>query len=117
MDADEYQRLAMKTANPNAKNLFNACLGLAGEAGEVCDLVKKHTQQGHTLDVSKLEDEASDIAWYLALLATVLDIPLSQILRHNVDKLSSRYPKGFEPEKSTHRKEYVEAVAKEAEKE
>ena len=40
--ANEYQRLAMRTAKPECRVLSNVGLGLAGEAGEVADEIKKH---------------------------------------------------------------------------
>lgn len=44
MTINEYQELAMGTANPKRRVLANVGLGLAGEAGEVADLIKKtHT--------------------------------------------------------------------------
>ena len=43
------------------------------------------------------------MAWYLAEAATALDVPLSAILRGNLDKLHRRYPDGFTVERSLHR--------------
>lgn len=43
MEMNTYQALAQRTANtktPSGK-IENGCLGLAGETGEVCDLLKK----------------------------------------------------------------------------
>ena len=43
MDADEYQRFTKKTAiYPPETALSYLALGLASEAGEVCDKLKKH---------------------------------------------------------------------------
>lgn len=44
--------------------------------------------------------ELGDVAWYLAEAATALDIPLEQIMQGNIEKLKSRYPQGFEKERS-----------------
>ena len=56
--------------------------------------------QGHELDKEHLAKELGDIAWYLAEAATVLEIPLEDILQANIDKLKKRYPDGFETKKS-----------------
>lgn len=42
MTINEYQALAQRTANKSraSDKLENACLGLAGETGEVCDILK-----------------------------------------------------------------------------
>ena len=76
MNANEYQKLAMTTLNPELSKkdvLINGVMGLCGEAGEAIDLVKKHLHQGHTLDRDGLIKELGDIAWYLAETAYALD--------------------------------------------
>lgn len=103
MNANEYQLLAMRTANGG--NLVNATLGLAGESGEVADLIKKAEFQGHPLDEDKLVEELGDVLWYVALAAETLGVSLEDIMRRNIDKLWSRYPAGFDPEHSLHRED------------
>ena len=107
MDFNEYQILAMKTASDKSKQnmVLNGVMGLCGEAGECIDVVKKHMFQGHELDRKKLIDEASDCLWYLAEIASGLDMPLEEIARHNVEKLSRRYPNGFDIDRSVNRPE------------
>lgn len=105
LTANEYQALAMRTARPECRNLSNVGLGLAGEAGEVADEIKKHLHHGHPLNREKLIKECGDVFWYLALAATVLGTTVEEIMQINIDKLKARYPEGFDPEKSLHRKE------------
>lgn len=108
MTANEYQRLAMKTLNPELDKkdvLINGVMGLCGESGEAIDIVKKWLAQGHALDRDRLAKELGDIAWYLAETAWALDIPLEQILRGNIEKLAKRYPEGFSAERSLSREE------------
>ena len=98
MTPNEYQHLAMTTLNPQLSKqdvLINGVMGLCGESGEVIDLVKKHLHQGHTLDREKLIAELGDVAWYLAEIATALDVSLEEVLEKNIQKLRARYPKGF----------------------
>jgi NTP pyrophosphatase (non-canonical NTP hydrolase) len=83
--------------------LINGVMGLCGESGEAIDIVKKHLAQGHPLDKEKLCKELGDVAWYLAETAYALDVPLSQILEKNIQKLRARYPEGFDTEKSLRR--------------
>ena len=106
LTANEYQKKAMTTLNPDLSKqnvLLNGVMGLCGEAGECIDLVKKHLHQGHPLDSDKLAKELGDVAWYLAETAWALDIPLEDILRGNLEKLKKRYPQGFDAEKSMNR--------------
>lgn len=110
MTINEYQALAQRTANKKrtSDKLENACLGLAGETGEVCDILKKYLFQGHELDRPHLIEEAGDIAWYLAELAAGLGVELEDILIQNIAKLRRRYPQGFDPERSIHRENEME---------
>lgn len=106
LTANDYQRLAMTTLNPNLSRkdvLINGVMGLCGESGEAIDLVKKHLHQGHPLDKEKIAKELGDIAWYLAETAWALDLPLETILRGNLEKLKKRYPEGFDTERSVQR--------------
>lgn len=108
MTINEYQKEALRTASgmnyENHGAIMNSALGLCGEGGEVADLVKKATFQGHELDKEKVAKELGDVAWYLALGAYAIGYDLETILQMNVDKLRARYPDGFEKEKSLHRK-------------
>ena len=106
LTANEYQKKAMATLNPELSKkdvLINGVMGLCGESGECIDLVKKHLHQGHPLDREKLCKELGDVAWYLAETAWALDIPLEDILRGNLEKLKKRYPQGFDADKSMNR--------------
>lgn len=99
-----YQKWALGMASPETKKsrgsmLLAAALGLAGEGGEVADMVKKlmFHREGGSLDELSVDqrtrfiDEASDVLWYLALLASALDVTLEEVLAHNVEKLTRRH--------------------------
>ncbi len=108
MTINEYQKLAMTTLNPELDKkdiLINGVMGLCGESGEVIDIVKKHLAQGHELDKEKIIKELGDVAWYMAEIATVLEVDLEDVLIQNIEKLKKRYPEGFDMEKSIHREE------------
>ena len=108
MEANEYQRLAMTTLNPELSRrdvLINSVMGLCGEAGEAIDIVKKWMAHGHELDREHLAKELGDIAWYLAEAATALDLSLDEILEANIETLKKRYPQGFDTARSQNRTE------------
>lgn len=103
MNANEYQRLAGRTLidSPDAEYtgweimlVWNA-LGLAGEAGEVADTVKKAVFHRHPLDRDEVTKELGDVLWYVAALCTKLDVSLSEVMERNVEKLVKRYPEGY----------------------
>ena len=106
MTINEYQQLAMTTLNPELSEkdvLINGVMGLCGESGEAIDIVKKWLAQGHELDREHLIKELGDIAWYIAEIAYILNVPLEDVLQKNIDKLKSRYPDGFKTKDSIDR--------------
>lgn len=80
-------------------------LGLAGESGEVIEMIKKHVGHGHALEQGKLQKELGDVLWYIAALATLTGLDLDEIAQANIDKLRARYPVGFSHEASRKRGE------------
>lgn len=103
MDATTYQKAAGRTliAGPDAEYtgdelmlVWNA-IGLAGEAGEVCDLVKKGVFHQHGIDREKLIKELGDVCWYTAALCSKLGVSLSEVMERNIEKLQQRYPDGY----------------------
>ena len=65
MDLDAYQKLAARTMGPRTpeQQLANAALGLAGEAGEVADTLKKHLFHARPLDREAVVKELGDCLW------------------------------------------------------
>lgn len=105
---NDYQEEVARTwgkLDDGRESLAILALGVAGEAGEVADLIKKHVGHGHDLNLEKLKLELGDVLWYVAAMARVLGVPLSEIARLNVEKLRARYPDGFSEERSKNRSE------------
>ena len=96
MTFEEYQTESRKTAiYPNKDNNFiYPTLGLAGEAGEVAEKIKKVLRDGGgTVSEEKKEEiakELGDVLWYLATLSRALKISFEDVARKNIDKLQSR---------------------------
>lgn len=84
-------------------HLVNFALGVAGEAGEVADLIKKQVFHGHTPDPDSLIEELGDVLWYVTALAGTLGVPLEEVAHRNLAKLQRRYPAGFDTERSRER--------------
>lgn len=105
-DLDDYQAEAARAAKaaPGTEPLSwreEACksaLGIAGEAGEVADLLKKHFFQGKPENNDKLCEELGDVLWYLSDLARLHGLSLSEVAAFNLRKLRRRYPNGFTPD-------------------
>lgn len=95
----------MNTALEMKDQLNNYVFGLVGEVGEVVDLLKKFFYHGHEVDSERLKSELGDILWYVAAIATLFELDLQDIALCNVEKLSRRYPNGFDSQASINRKE------------
>lgn len=108
LSMDEYQKLAARSAGAGKegdRRQIIAALGLAGEAGEFANIVKKMTAHGHPITSEELADELGDVLWYLAEAATACELSLNHIAATNIEKLRKRYPEGFSHERSINREE------------
>jgi len=105
MKLNEYQELSARTANTHANELTNYGLGIAGEAGEVADLIKKSQFHGHDVDHAEVRKELGDVLWYLSQIARVAGVSLEDVAVRNIEKLRARYPEGFSEEASQFRGE------------
>lgn len=111
MDFNDYQKLAARTMspesfeNPPGKQIAVYGLGLAGESGEVIEIIKKGVGHGQTIDVDKVKQELGDVLWYLSAIASHFDLTLEEVAQTNVTKLQTRYPEGFTPQASAARKD------------
>lgn len=98
-------RNAIRVGGPDVAEVLNACLGLSGEIGELNDMIKKVVYHEATFDEEHAKKELGDVMWYVAQMCDAMGWNLDEIMEMNIDKLHKRYPDGFDPEKSKHRKE------------
>jgi NTP pyrophosphatase (non-canonical NTP hydrolase) len=118
MKFNDYQELALRTCPAKPTDFSSlrvdgtlyapdhfamASMGLAGEAGEACDYMKKVLFHGHKLDVQKLSKEIGDVLWYAAVLSKFAGLNLGDVAKLNIEKLKARYPEGFASDKSINR--------------
>jgi len=100
MEMNEYQRKSVQFAiYPATHRILYPALGLAGEAGEVANKVKKFIRDGadkESFEVKKVEiaAEIGDVLWYCAALAHDLGFDLAEIAAENYNKLSGRNERG-----------------------
>ena len=71
--------------------LNHAALGVAGEAGELVDAIKRHTIYGKPIDRANVIEELGDLRFYIQAVQNVLGISESDVLQSNADKLAKRY--------------------------
>ena len=100
MKLNDYQKAAMETAVFPERNGYSyTALGLAGEAGEIANKVKKFIRDGYTPEelpekLNQLKDELGDVLWYVAAMAKVLEIDLETVASNKLNKLKSRMERG-----------------------
>lgn len=94
MDFVQYQSLAIRTAKNLGEtgDLLHSALGVAGEAGEFVDCVKKHTVYGRPLDKANAIEELGDLLWFVALGCKAMGVSMDTVAEQNIGKLRLRYP-------------------------
>lgn len=125
---DKYQEFAQSTISKESTNLdilierlkdlsnnyedvlipqlITAGIGLSAESGEFAEVVKKLVFQGKPLTddvIFHLKRELGDILWYVSAACDALDTNFAEIILMNIEKLSARYPAGFDIMKSENR--------------
>ena len=100
MDFSNYQTKSRRTAGYPAigHSVIYPTLGLVNEAGEVAGKIKKvfRDKSGEINEETRqaIKAELGDVLWYLAQVATELDLSLNEIAEHNIAKLYDRLERG-----------------------
>lgn len=75
-------------------NVFYATTGLAGEAGEVANKVKKILRDNKgVIDAEvrkKVLGELGGVVWYLAAVSAEFDLSLNDVMAYNFDQITDR---------------------------
>jgi NTP pyrophosphatase (non-canonical NTP hydrolase) len=83
--------------NPKVKRfgrLSNLTMGLAGEAGEVIELLKKHLRDDTPIDLPHLILELGDVAIVMNLIAAEFNVSMSDVLKASREKIKGRIERG-----------------------
>ena len=80
--------------DPNKAHLLHMAMGVAGEAGELLDAVKKHVMYNKPLDYDNVREEMGDMEFYLEGVRQGTNISRNETLDDNYKKLSVRYKTG-----------------------
>ncbi|MBR5389408.1 nucleoside triphosphate pyrophosphohydrolase family protein [Candidatus Saccharibacteria bacterium] len=93
-DSAKQYDLFKATGNYNTVAFVEKILGLAGEAGETADKIKKilRDKDGIICEEDKIEivKELGDVLWYIASISRYLGVPLEEVARTNLEKLEGR---------------------------
>ena len=97
MDFKTYQKKANSTAIYDSKfSILYPTLGLAGEAGEVAEKVKKIIRDNKQIinEKENIARELGDVLWYIAAIARDIGYELDTIAEMNLEKLADRKARG-----------------------
>jgi len=89
----------LESLSPEKTMLLHMTMGIAGEAGEIVDTIKKHVMYNKDLDLENMIEELGDIEFYMEGLRQALNIKREDVLKHNYNKLyggkNARYKNGY----------------------
>lgn len=108
MQADQYQAEANAT-NSNKfhididQDIIHAAIGIATEAGEFLDPIKKSMFYGKPVDLVNMDEEVGDILWYIAIYLNARGLTFERIFAQNNAKLKKRYPDKFNEHQALNR--------------
>ena len=95
---NDYQKTARETTIYK-DGIFYPALGLCGESGEVADKIKKIYRDNDGIisedNKEQLVKEMGDVLWYLANMATDLNMSLEDVARKNLEKIQIRQQKNL----------------------
>jgi len=70
---------------------LHAALGVAGEAGELADAIKKEIIYGKPTDRANIVEELGDLRFYIQATMQLYGITEQEVLQQNANKLCVRY--------------------------
>jgi NTP pyrophosphatase (non-canonical NTP hydrolase) len=79
-------------------NMLHWVLGIAGEAGELIDPIKKCVFYNKELDIGNVQEELGDILYYTIALINELGLDPEYVMSDVIYKLQLRYPEGYSDE-------------------
>ena len=103
---EEYLKLAERTESLHANfekydpRTIHGVVGLAGEAGELLDNIKKVIFYGLEPNKKNLKEELGDSLWYIAQICRAENWTIEELMAENIDKLLIRYPESFTTEQA-----------------
>lgn len=84
-------QLILDEMNAGQMHLTHMAIGIAGEAGELLDAVKKSSIYQKEIDRENVIEELGDLEFYMEGLRQGLNITREETIAGNIAKLSKRY--------------------------
>ena len=90
---------------PEQCELLHAAIGIAGEAGELLDAVRKHVFDWQPLDRENVIEELGDLNFYFEAACQAIGVSREDIEELNMAKLFERYKDGYSDQQAQERKD------------
>ena len=90
---------------------WHMATGIAGEAGELLDAVKKYAIYDRSVDLENIVEELGDLEFYMQGLRVRLGITREEVLEANIRKLRVRYGKTYSNEAAAARLDKANAAS------
>lgn len=104
MLAEGYSSMVRALAKPGVEiaaemnaaraHVLHMAVGIAGEAGQLLDAIKKHVIYGKELDLENVIEELGDLEFYMDGLRQGISVSREECLSSNIQKLGKRYASG-----------------------
>lgn len=107
-ESTDWDAIRKRLSGADMLRMLHAFIGIATEAGELLDALKKHIFYGKGLDIVNVEEELGDLDWYQSIAIHALRLnryntSWEQIWEKNIAKLQARYPDKFTSESAVNR--------------
>jgi NTP pyrophosphatase (non-canonical NTP hydrolase) len=94
-ESKDFGAIASRLSDKRAIRLLHGSCGLATEAGELLDTIKKYAFYGKEIDTVNVIEEVGDLMWYCAIILDELDVEFEDVMEKNINKLKARYGEKF----------------------
>lgn len=99
----DFEKILSRMTERGTVRLLHAGMGMATEAGEFVDALKKHVFYGRQIDPVNLKEELGDLLWYVAIAMDQLGLSFEEVMERNIEKLKARYAGAFTETKAENR--------------
>lgn len=93
----------LDSMTPADAHKLHMAVGIAGEAGELLDAIKKGVIYNKPFDEPNIIEELGDLEFYMEGLRQAFNLTRDEIIAANVKKLSVRYQDGYSDEAAQER--------------
>lgn len=110
-ESNDFEAITARVSAIKTLRLLHVGIGMATEAAEILDQLKKHIFYGKPLDEERFFSDMGDSSWYERIGCDVLGRELSDMYERNIRELKARFPEKFTEHHALNRDEAAEMRA------